>query len=98
MIHEIIQRPAEGSQDVEIRSIGCEYEHQTGPGIPAVQAGLAHHHAGQRVGEVVHAVLSTLAGLRDRNPGGTSKVNASGTISTVPGARPTYSPSTCRWI
>src|SRR5271170_1658459 len=98
MSDEIWQSSAHRGDDVDIRNIRGQHQHQTGPRIPAIQAGAAQNHAGQRVGDVVHAVSSTLAGLRERNSDGTSKVRAFGTISTLAGARPEYSPSTCKWI
>src|ERR1700685_1673733 len=100
MLLEIVQRAARDRDKIDIRDIGRKDQHQSGSRIKAIEAGLAQHQAGQRVGEIVHAasltLVGTLAGLRARKLGGTNKVSAWGTISTRAGATPAYSPSTCR--
>src|SRR5580704_18106810 len=97
MMLEIIQGAARDGHNIDVGDVRRHQQYQRGARIETIQAGLAQHQAGQRVGEVVHAAASsTLAGLRARKPGGTNRVSALGTISTRAGATPTCSPSTCK--
>ena len=84
MVLELLDRPGESPEDIEIGSLGGQHRGQSGVGRLAVESGAANAGAGEEMGDGFHKRL--LSCIENDIRGWTRVENCAGTAQAEPGA------------